>query len=162
MIKYNLSNEQDKLPFDEKTENVIKDAVKTTLDVLGWGDADCIVDITVTDNERIREINREYRNIDRETDVLSFPQLEFSPDGEAEVSDADYSDGFLILGDIVVSLEKAKAQSEEYGHSLEREAGFLALHSTLHLMGFDHETESDRAEMRALEEEILGVMGLSR
>ena len=162
MIKYSISNEQDKLPFDEEIENVIKEAVKTTLEVLDWGDVDCIVDITVTDNENIREINREHRNIDRETDVLSFPQLEFSPEGEVEVSDSDYLDGFLVLGDIVISLEKAKAQSEEYGHSLKREAGFLALHSALHLMGFDHETDSDRAEMRALEEEILLAMNLSR
>ena len=162
MIKYSISNEQDKLPFDEEIENVIKEAVKTTLEVLDWGDVDCIVDITVTDNENIREINREHRNIDRETDVLSFPQLEFSPEGEVEVSDSDYLDGFLVLGDIVISLEKAKAQSEEYGHSLKREAGFLALHSALHLMGFDHETDSDRAEMRALEEEILRAMNLSR
>lgn len=162
MVEFIFENEQDKLPFTQELENVIKQAVETTLDVLEWGDVLCQVSVTITDNEKIREINSIYRKIDRETDVLSFPIIEFSPDGEALVSEGDYAGDTLLLGDIMLSLEKAKEQSEEYGHSLIREVGFLSLHSALHLMGFDHMEESDAVIMRKFEKEIAEKMDLKR
>ncbi len=162
MVEFTLENEQDKLPFTPELEETIKKAVETTLAVLGWGDVKCAVSVTITDNEKIREINNLYRHIDKETDVLSFPIIEFSPDGDPLVTDGDYEGENLLLGDIVISLEKAKAQSEEYGHSLIREVGFLTLHSALHLMGFDHIEEEDAKIMRPLEKEIAEAMDLRR
>lgn len=147
-ITYYISNEQDKLPFDEKYESLVKNAVEATLKFEGF-ENDCEVSITFTDNESIREINKEYRDIDRETDVLSFPMED---DGDE-----------VVLGDIVISLEKAKEQSEEYGHSLDREVSFLTVHSTLHLLGYDHETsEEDEKIMFGKQEEILKIMGQNR
>lgn len=162
MVDFIFENEQDKLPFTKELEDVIKKAVETTLEVLEWGEVSCQVSVTVTDNEKIREINSIYRKIDRETDVLSFPIIEFSPEGEALVTEGDYDGDTLLLGDIMLSLEKAKEQSEEYGHSLIREVGFLTLHSALHLMGFDHIEESDGEVMRKFEKEIAEKMDLRR
>ena len=162
IVDFIFENEQDKLPVTDEIENVIKKAVETTLDILEWSEVKCQVSVTITDNEKIREINSIYRNIDRETDVLSFPIIEFSPDGEALVNEGDYEGDTLLLGDIMLSLEKAASQSEEYGHSLIREVGFLSLHSALHLMGFDHIEESDAVVMRKLEKEIADKMDLRR
>lgn len=162
MVDFIFENEQDKLPFTEELECVIKKAVETTLDTLEWGGVACQVSVTITDNEKIKEINSLYRNIDRETDVLSFPIIEFSPEGEALVTEGDYEGDTLLLGDIMLSLEKAKEQSEEYGHSLIREVGFLTLHSALHLMGFDHIEENDAVIMRKFEKEIAEKMDLRR
>ena len=162
MVDFIFENEQDKLPFTKELEDIIKKAVETTLEVLEWGEVSCQVSVTVTDNEKIREINSIYRKIDRETDVLSFPIIEFSPEGEALVTEGDYDGDTLLLGDIMLSLEKAKEQSEEYGHSLIREVGFLTLHSALHLMGFDHIKEEDGVVMRKFEKEIAEKMDLRR
>ncbi len=162
IVDFIFENEQDKLPFTDELEQVIKDAVSTTLDTLEWSDVPCQVSVTITDNEKIKEINSLYRKIDRETDVLSFPIIEFSPEGEALVNEGDYDGDTLLLGDIMISLEKALSQSEEYGHSLKREVGFLSLHSALHLMGFDHIEEEDAVVMRKFEKEIAEKMDLRR
>lgn len=162
MVEFTIENEQNIIPFTSELENVMREAVETTLCVLGWGDVKCAVSVTVTDDEKIREINKLCRNIASPTDVLSFPIIEFDEEGEALVSEGDYEGDALLLGDIVISLERAKAQSEEYGHSLKREVGFLTLHSALHLMGFDHIKEEDAAVMRPLEKEILERMDLKR
>lgn len=162
MVDFIFENEQDKLPFTEELEDIIKKAVETTLSMLDWGEVLCQVSVTITDNEKIREINSLYRNIDRETDVLSFPIIEFTEDGEAIVTDGDYEGDTLLLGDIVISLEKALSQSEEYGHSLLREVGFLTLHSALHLMGFDHIDEAEGDIMRTWEKRIAEKMDLKR
>ncbi|MCD8049008.1 MAG: rRNA maturation RNase YbeY [Clostridia bacterium] len=162
MVEFTIENEQDKLSFTKELEDTIREAVETTLSVLEWGNVKCAVSVTITDNEKIRELNSLYRQIDRETDVLSFPIIEFSPDGDPLVTDGDYEGDNLLLGDIVISLEKAKAQSEEYGHSLKREVGHLTLHSTLHLMGFDHIEEEDAKIMRSLEKEVAEKMNLPR
>lgn len=162
MVDFIFENEQDKLPFTDELEQVIKNAVETTLKLLDWGEVHCQVSVTITDNEKIKEINSLYRKIDRETDVLSFPIIEFTPDGEAIVNEGDYDGDMLLLGDIVISLEKALAQSEEYGHSLLREVGFLSLHSALHLMGFDHIDEEEGDIMRTWEKRIAEDMGLKR
>lgn len=114
------------------------------------------VSVTFTDNAHIRELNREHRGIDKETDVLSFPLLEFERSDEPPTDEPS-----VALGDIVISLEKARAQAEEYGHSFEREVAFLCVHSMLHLLGYDHvDSEEEDAEMRRRQSEILEKMGL--
>ncbi|MBO5505397.1 MAG: rRNA maturation RNase YbeY [Clostridia bacterium] len=161
-MKVSFRNEQDKIKVTFTLKRLIKKALKTGLSVMGW---DSRVDISVmfTDNEGIRVLNREHREIDRETDVLSFPLIEYDEKGEYIESSLDYSEkGNLCMGDIVLSLEKALAQAEEYGHSFERETGFLTVHSLLHLMGYDHMTEEEEKEMFTFQKEILDKMGLKR
>lgn len=111
------------------------------------------ISVTLVDDEEIHGINRDYRNVDRPTDVISFP----SEEGE---SIASIPDGFL--GDIIISIPRAEAQAEEYGHSFKRELSFLAVHGTLHLLGYDHMTEEEAAEMFGLQEDILKEMGVTR
>lgn len=114
------------------------------------------VSLSLVDDAAIQALNREHRGLDRPTDVLSFSQLE----GEAL---AAMPEGELLpLGDIVISMERCAAQAEEYGHSLERELGFLVAHGMLHLLGFDHATSREEQEMNAATEEILGGLGLVR
>lgn len=109
------------------------------------------ISLTFTDNEGIHALNREYRNVDRPTDVLSFPQIDYENGEEAEGA----------LGDIVLSLERAGEQAAEFGHSFERECAFLCVHSTLHLLGYDHElSDEDDADMRARQREIMDILGL--
>ena len=147
-----ISNEQDKLPVTPALRALLRKAVNRTLKYEGAGRA-CEVSITLVDNEKIRELNREHRGIDRVTDVLSFP-----------IFDDDFDDEELcVLGDIVISLEQAKLQAAEYGHSEERETAFLCVHSMLHLLGYDHEEgKAAESEMFAKQEEILKEMGLTR
>ena len=107
-----------------------------------------------------KRVNNEQRNIDSATDVLSFPMLDFV-NGEMMVSDADYFEGDLVLGDIVLSFERAKEQSEEYGHSFEREVAFLSVHSVLHLLGYDHEiSEEEDKIMREKQRAVMSALGL--
>lgn len=115
------------------------------------------VSLSFVDDETIRELNREYRGIDRPTDVLSFPLVE--EDAELVPEEAD---GHLMWGDIIISVPAARRQSEEYGHSLEREIGFLFVHGFLHLLGYDHDTEENEREMFDLQEDILQRAGLKR
>ena len=113
--------------------------------------------MTFTDNEGIRELNKKFRNMDKPTDVLSFPLFDFEGESEEPPIDEIVNN----LGDIVISLEKAREQAEEYGHSFERETAFLCVHSMLHLLGYDHEiSEEDDKEMRARQTEIMKIMGL--
>ena len=136
-----------------KLKMLVRRAILATLDYEGV-DIDCEVSVTFTDNEGIRALNREYRNIDRATDVLSFPQVNYD-DGE-ELLEGE------MLGDIVLSLERAREQAGEFGHSFERECAFLCAHSTLHLLGYDHElSDEDDADMRRRQSEIMEKMGLS-
>lgn len=147
-VSYYISNEQEKIAYKPEYEELIKQAVEGTLKYEGF-EKNCEVSVTFTDNENIRILNKEYRDIDRETDVLSFPM-----DDEGDE---------VVLGDIVISLEKALEQSESYGHSLEREISFLCVHSCLHLLGYDHETgEDDEKEMFKKQDEILLSIGQTR
>lgn len=149
-VEYYIENEQDKIEVLQEYETLIKKSVEETLKFEGF-DGDAEVSVTFVDNEEIKEINKEFRDIDKETDVLSFPMEE------------EFSGGKCILGDIVISLEKAKSQSVEYGHSFERELCFLCVHSTLHLLGYDHVTSNeDEKEMFSKQEEILKQMGMER
>ena len=147
-----LSNEQNKVKLTFTLKRLIKKAIATALEYESFSRS-AEISVTVVDNEAIRKINAEHRGIDRPTDVLSFPMF-----------DEDFDDGEdAVLGDIVLSLEKAVEQAEAYGHSLKREVAFLTVHSVLHLLGFDHEEgEAEESEMFATQEEILAIMKLTR
>ncbi|MCY7753232.1 rRNA maturation RNase YbeY [Bacillus haynesii] len=116
------------------------------------------VSVTIVNNEEIQKINKEYRGKDYPTDVISFA-LEEDGEGEIEIIGADMPP---VLGDIIISVDKAQEQAEEYGHSLMRELGFLTVHGFLHLLGYDHMTEEEEKEMFTKQKEILNRYGLSR
>ncbi|MCR1952511.1 MULTISPECIES: rRNA maturation RNase YbeY [unclassified Clostridium] len=161
-------NRQDKLEVTEDFIERLSDVCDFALKEEG---VECQYQISLlfVDNEEIREINNETRNIDRATDVLSFPMLDFEDKkvfNEMYLNydfDETFKDGDeLILGDMVLSLERALEQSEEYGHSYEREVGYLVVHSILHLLGYDHMEEDDKKRMRKREEEILNKLQIRR
>ena len=126
------------------------------------------VNLLVTDNEGIREYNRQYRNMDSSTDVLSFPMLPFETEadfGLVEGHEADYFDpetGELLLGDIIISADKVTEQAEKYGHSAKREFAFLTVHSLLHLCGYDHMETEEAKVMERKQEEVLGRLSITR
>ncbi len=125
------------------------------------------VDVVLTDNAAIKETNRTMRGIDRPTDVLSFPMNEFPAPGDFSLIEEDEDafnpdTGELMLGDIMISLDKVMEQAQSYGHSPKRELAFLCAHSMLHLMGYDHETEEESREMERRQEEILQLLGITR
>lgn len=123
----------------------------------------CEINILLTDDEGIREVNREMRDIDRATDVLSFPMFDLLPGEHPDEMDADPATDLIPLGDMCISVERARAQAEEYGHSFEREICYLAVHSVLHLLGYDHLDEGEmKKQMRAREEEIMKQLKLER
>lgn len=131
----------------------VKKALRTAVKYENVG-FPCEISVTYTDSGNIHRLNKEYRGIDRPTDVLSFPQLDVLP---------EQSDTTVALGDIVISTEQAKKQAEEYGHSLKREVSFLAVHSVLHLLGYDHETsEEDEKVMFAKQKEILEIARITK
>ncbi|OUM95970.1 MAG: rRNA maturation RNase YbeY [Thermobacillus sp. ZCTH02-B1] len=157
------SNEQDAVRLEEGWIARLEELLRLAGEEEGIERGE--VALTFVDDERIRELNREYRGIDRPTDVLSFALNEDG--GEPDIVFGDLSDDeddpiSGMLGDIVISLERAKAQSEAYGHSLEREIGFLFVHGFLHLLGYDHQTEEEERIMFAKQEEILRRAGLTR
>jgi probable rRNA maturation factor len=129
------------------------------------------VSVTFTDNEGIRALNDEHRNIDKVTDVLSFPMVEYEKAGDFSILEKDedaiyeYFDpdsGELMLGDIVISVERAKEQAEEYGHSVKREIGFLIAHSMFHLFGYDHMNDDEREDMEKRQREVLDSLKIFR
>ncbi len=125
----------------------------------------CEINVLITDNMGIQAINQAYRNVDAPTDVLSFPMFDFEP-GKLPENIEDLLDpetGLLPLGDMVISLDRAKAQAKEFGHSLKREIGYLTIHSILHLFGYDHMDEGPmKKQMREREEAILKIIQLPR
>lgn len=129
---------------------------------------EAVINVLLTDNEGIREFNRQYREIDRATDVLSFPNIayetpaDFSHVEEAEADCFDPDSGELVLGDIIISVDKVKEQAKAYGHSELRELAFLAAHSMLHLCGYDHMEEAEAAIMEEKQEKILDALGITR
>lgn len=151
-----FDDQQDKVKLDFDAEELCIDCTRQALKIEGIASA-AEVSLTFTDNEGIRQLNSEYRNIDKETDVLSFPLgddeegYEINPDNDA-----------VLLGDIVISLEKAKAQAEEYGHSMKREVAFLITHSLMHLLGYDHMTPEEEEQMCRKQEQVLTILGITR
>ncbi len=123
-------------------------------------DTKLYITVTFTNPQNIQKINQEYRNIDKATDVLSFPMFERKEIEEnIKGKNLSYED---ILGDIVISIQKVEEQAEEYGHSFERELSYMLVHGFYHLMGYDHMEEEDKKEMRTKEEKILGMLDISR
>lgn len=129
---------------------------------LGYDD-ELYTGVRLTDNEKIREFNREFRNIDKATDVLSFPLL-LAENGNIEYTDLDrdMDTGAVMLGDIIISIDRAREQAEDYGHSYDRELAFLTCHGMLHLLGYDHETDEEESIMLARQKEILGRLGYKK
>lgn len=153
MIMLITENEQDKEEVTSEIEKVINDVCERVLESEEC-DFDAEISVTFTDNEQIRVINSEQRGIDKATDVLSFPMLEFDEDGNAE-ADYDTDGDYVILGDIVISLERAREQSIEYGHSFIREVAFLTAHSMLHLLGYDHVNSKEEERIMCEKQEAV-------
>ena len=143
-----------------QTARYVKRAVAATLSAEGV-DEPCAVEILLTDDETIHAINREHRGVDRPTDVLSFPLNELQPGAfDPDACEYDYERDCVLLGDMVISMERCAAQAEEFGHSFAHEVTYLAIHSTLHLLGYDHEDEGkQKKQMRSREKEILNILG---
>ncbi len=162
MTRIILENEQNAVKISEEIEETIKKVIDASLEYENC-DFDAEVSVTIVDNEAIREINNETRNIDAPTDVLSFPMLYFDEDGNIIDSDFDMDGDVLVLGDIVISAERAKSQAEEFGHSFLREIAFLTVHSMLHLLGYDHVDDPVGEKiMFTKQEEILDKLGIKR
>ena len=157
-LKLYFSNEQQKIKISFRMRRLITKAVSEALKQENFGYF-AEISVSFIDNEAIHKLNLQYREKDKPTDVLSFPIWE-----KDELEDGSAFDGHAVtLGDIIISAEQAKAQSEEYGHSLEREICFLAVHSVLHLLGYDHETsEEDERYMKQKQEDVLTKIGLPR
>jgi len=147
-VKILIDDNQNKLAPGKDIEKTLSNLVEKVLELENL-EGDYEISISFVDNEQIRELNRDYRGIDEETDVLSFP-----------LDDSINREGPTLLGDIIISLEKAKEQSDDYGHSLEREIAYLAVHSMLHLLGYDHMEEDERLAMRSREKEIMKELGI--
>ena len=126
-------------------------------------DLPCEINVLLTNDQGIHQVNLDMRGVDRPTDVLSFPMFDLQPGDKPQEGDEDPDTGRVPLGDMCISLERARAQAEEYGHSVQRELSYLAVHSVLHLLGYDHMDEGPmKQQMRAREEDILGTLGIVR
>lgn len=151
------------LPLEEIAETVIEGA----LDELGCP-YEAQVSLLITTNQQIQEMNNQFRQIDRPTDVLSFPMTQFERPGDFDFLEEEGEDSFhpetgeLMLGDIVISAEKVREQAGEYGHTVKREYAFLIVHSILHLVGYDHMVPEDAALMEQRQREILEKLGIAR
>jgi len=155
-VKVIISNEQKAVKIPTGIRLLIRRCCHAVLEEENF-ELPAEVSVSFVDNEQIKELNREHRNIDKETDVLSFPL------GENGVYDINHDTGAKLLGDIVISAEKAFEQAELYNHSLQREIGFLTVHSMLHLLGYDHEQGGmEEVHMREKEEKVLTKLGLKR
>lgn len=144
-----------KFPEFDCYEDIYLELLDITIKHLGIK-CDPILSVTFVDNKYIHKVNKKYRHIDRPTDVISFAFL----DAEENKDKLLYSTGPVVLGDIYISIEKAKEQAEEYGHSLNRELSFLFVHGLLHLLGYDHMEKSDEEVMFKLQDEILAIKGV--
>lgn len=141
-----FDNRQDLIKIDEEIENIVEKSIEAALKEIEFTD-DYEVSVSFVGDEEIHELNRDYRGVDRTTDVLSFPM------------DDEFTN---MLGDIVININKVIEQAKEYGHSEKREISYLTVHSSLHLMGFDHEEEEDKKEMRAVEDRVMEKLEISR
>ena len=160
-----LEKETD-ISLEIEYEQIAKNVVQAALDYVDCP-YECEVNILLTDNCGIHETNKEMRDIDAPTDVLSFPMIEFETEADFSIVENDISlfnatTGELLLGDIMISLEKVKEQAMQYNHSIRREYAFLLAHSMLHLSGYDHMEEDERIQMERMQEEILQSIGYTR
>lgn len=156
-LKIYFENDQQKHSIHYNLKMLIRYTILETLDYEGM-ENDAEVSVTFVDDEGIRALNNKFRGLDKPTDVLSFPLLDY----EGESEEPFFDELCHNLGDIVISLERAMAQANEFGHSFEREVAFLTAHSMLHLLGYDHElSEEDDADMRARQNDIMERLGLS-
>lgn len=155
------------VPFDFEYESLAREVISFTLDHENFP-YESEVNLTLTDNDGIHEINKMYRQIDRPTDVLSFPMLSYEVPGDFSKLEDDYDDNFnpdtgeIMLGDIVISVDKVLEQAESYGHTPRREYAFLIVHSMLHLFGYDHMTPEEAVQMEAKQRQILEEMNITR
>ena len=155
MVSVNIFNRQRCTKLSPHAKELVKSACNAVLNEERF-DQNCEIDVSFVSDRRIRELNKIYRNIDKSTDVLSFPL------GEDGVFDKNPENGCYMLGDVIISVEHALNQAELYGHGINREIAFLTVHSVLHLLGYDHvNNEEERAIMRKKEEIILDSIGLS-
>jgi len=162
MIELIIENEQEKEEWTEELKEAVTAVCNEVMESEEC-DFDAEISLTLVDNEAIREINNEQRGIDRATDVLSFPMLEFDEDGNCLDADYEMDGDLVVLGDIVISMERAREQAEEYGHSMKREVAFLTAHSMLHLLGYDHvdDPEGERI-MFEKQENVLRKLNITR
>lgn len=164
-----IDNRQNKINFIKEYERVIEEVIDYALKQERMN-IDYELSVILIDNEEIRKINNQMRNIDRATDVLSFPMLEYPQHkvykdtytDNYNFDDSYFNEGRLVIGDIALSLEKCKEQSNEFNHSFIRECAYLTVHSVLHLLGYDHMIDSDKVIMRKREEEILSKFNLNQ
>lgn len=167
-MNINVENRQNRVCLNEDFIDFIEEVVKCVLN-FEEVNIECEIVILFVDNETIREINFEHREINRETDCLSFPMLYYQ-EGKVfkdqyknfKFKDHDMNGENLLLGDIIISLEKAQSQSLEFGHKFEREVSYLVIHSLLHLLGYDHIEEKDKKIMRCREKEIIKKLRIFR
>ena len=146
----------------DTVEPLLRRVISAALEAEGM-DLPCEINVLLTDDEGIHQVNLDMRGVDRPTDVLSFPMFDLSPGEKPGEEHEDPDTGLVPLGDMCISLERAAAQAEEYGHSVERELSYLAVHSVLHLLGYDHMDEGPmKAQMRRREEHILEGLGIRR
>ena len=161
MVEHEVNLEAE-VDFSDEHFDLLLRVICETLDA-EQVDVPCEVNVLITNDEEIHAINLEQRDVDRPTDVLSFPMFDLQPGEKPEEDWADPDTELVPLGDMVISLERCAAQAEEFGHALERELSYLAVHSVLHLLGYDHMDEGPmKAQMRAREEEILNNLGITR
>ena len=159
-MTFYIENEtEEEFPFS--AEEVAKEVCREVLEE-GGCPYDVEISLILTDNERIREVNRENRGIDRETDVLSFPQFDFETPSLFDEDELFLDEGAVMLGDIVLSKDKIYEQAEEYGHGKLRETAYLTVHSLMHLLGYDHMEDGEKAVMRSHEEAVLDALGYTR
>ena len=162
MPKHEIIISADVPEADDGLCSFLRRVVRAALEAEGV-DVPCEVNVLVTGDEGIHQVNLDMRGVDAPTDVLSFPMFGLRPGDKPSEEDADPATGLVPLGDMCISLERAKAQAREYGHSNRRELAYLAVHSALHLLGYDHLDEGPmKAQMRAREEDIMRGLGLER
>ncbi|MFE4711315.1 MULTISPECIES: rRNA maturation RNase YbeY [unclassified Paenibacillus] len=158
------NNEQEQFEINDSLIALLESILQKAGEAEGINSGE--VDLTFVDNERIHELNREYRGIDRPTDVLSFAMNESAEDEPEIIYELEEGETLEdvpeVLGDIIISVPRAQEQALEYGHSLERELGFLFVHGFLHLLGYDHQDEASEAEMMSKQEHVLAQVGLTR
>ena len=147
---------EEKKEYEDIINRVVEECFKTENLI----DSKMYINIILTTSENIKEYNKKYRNIDKETDVLSFPMFEKDELNE-KINNKDFQT-IDVLGDMIISIPKVEEQAKEYGHSFERELAYMVVHSFYHLMGYDHMVEEDKTEMRAKEENVLNILKITR